>query len=381
MLLVCSASIVRAVRADTGESISGKLAAWARDNHLGRVVDIAETLRYSDPPSRSAATELELEDVVQPPSPPPMDVTTPRADPSPAWSGTPATTSPPVSPSALNPVIAPSLPSEGAWRVIRSVDGVPAVWTTGLRPSVEFGSVQASFAVINQSLLRAALFNGTEIPGKKPSSPTNWLRQERVPANLAEHLVFAFNGGFRREHARGGYLTEGVEVWKMQNDRATLAIDVTGRVHVGTWGVSLNPAGHANAPWASARQNLTLIVRNGAVASDITSIQWGSSSKGALFILRSAVCERQDGLLMYAIIGAADALITARTLVAAGCRNAIQLDVNASYPRAYSFIDAVPQRLDQRMAGRDDIYLTGSYREFIAFFEHAPTASASEFVP
>ena len=392
VLLGVVVSISGALVADTGESPSGKLAAWARDHHLGRAVDLAETLRYSTPPSRDAATELELtpQESVATSAPvtgrsssqgssaqrsSPQDSSStgqaaPSSQPEPATTTTPA---PHLSPVALTPVISPALAGEGAWKVVRVVDGTPAVWTTGLRPSAKFGSVQASFAVIDQTRLRAALFNGTEVPGRRPAGSPGWKRGHLVPTGVSDHLVFAFNGGFRREHARGGYLTEGVEAWKMQSDRATIAVDAVGRVHIGTWGSSLDPAGNDGMPWSSARQNLTLIVRNGDVARDITSIQWGSSDKGALFILRSAVCERSDGMLMYAIVGAADAAILARTLVAAGCRNAMQLDVNASYPRAYSFNGAVPQRLDQRMAGKDDVYLTGSYREFFAFFERSTT--------
>lgn len=338
-------SIGAALLADNGESTSGKLAAWARNHRLGMLVDWAESVRYSEPPSTAPADDLALMPEVAP-------------------STQPATTLPRYAPQPLTPVITPALENEGAWRVVREVDGNPAAWVAGLRPSAKFGSVRATFAVIDQSVLTAVLFNGTEIPGGK-----SWERGPRVPQELTDSLVFAFNGGFRREHARGGYFTEGREVWPMVKDRASLGIDADGRVHIGSWGSDLRPDGFGGSPWVSVRQNLTLIVKDGQVARDVGSIQWGTSDKGALFILRSAACIRTDGKLMYSIIGAADAKILAHALIAAGCETAMQLDVNASYPRAYHFNDGTPSRLDARMAGRDDLYLTKSHREFVAFFE------------
>lgn len=345
------ASVGAALRADTGESVSGKLAAWARDHRLGAVVDWAESVRYAEAPSTVPASELALEEQAS---------TSTQAS-APAQ---PTTSTPQYSPEPLAPVLSPALSGEGEWRVVREVGGAPAVWITGMRPSKKFGSVRATFALVDQDRLRAVLFNGTEVPGGK-----NWQHGPRVPEDLAGSLVFAFNGGFRREHARGGYFTEGREVWPLVQDRAALAIDASGRVHIGTWGRSLAPSGFGGEPWVSVRQNLTLIVKDGEVARDVGSIQWGSSDKGELFILRSAVCERTDGKLLYAIIGAADAKILSRALINAGCETAMQLDVNASYPRAYHFSNGAPHRLDARMAGRDDLYLTKSHREFIAFFE------------
>jgi hypothetical protein len=338
-------SVGSALRADTGESASGKLAAWARNHRLGTLVDWAESMRYSEPPSTAPAADLAL---------------VPEA----AEPTTPATTIPRYTPEPLNPVLSPALEAEGEWRVVREVKGAPAVWVTGLRPSKKFGSVRATFALIDQASLRAVLFNGTEVPGG-----SNWENGAKVPNELSESLVFAFNGGFRREHARGGYFTEGREVWPLVRERATLAIDSDGRVHIGTWGRDIDPAGFEGTPWVSARQNLTLIVKGGEVAKDVSSIQWGASAKGELFILRSAVCVRTDGKLLYSIIGAADAKILARALINAGCETAMQLDVNASYPRAYHFNAGTPSRLDARMAGRDDLYLTKSHREFVAFFD------------
>lgn len=346
--VVVGASMIDALRQDTGESVSGKLAAWARRWHLGSVVDTVERFHYRTPPSATPAQDLGVEDAA-PSSPAPAVTTT--------------TVVPQYAPAPITAVLSPALKGEGVWSVVARSNGQPAVWTTGLRPSKRYGSVRASFAVIDQTYLRAALFNGSELPGGK------WQRGNKVPASLTPVIRFAFNGGFRREHAQGGYLTEGKTAWPLKVGAASLALDADGQLHVGVWGRDFTSAGWGGRPWASVRQNLTLLLDDGKLFDAKKVWVWGASGKGELYILRSAVCERTDGKLLYAIVGDVDALGLAEALQLAGCRTAMQLDVNASYPRAYSFKGGVPKRLDRRMAGKDDLYLTKSYREFFALFD------------
>jgi hypothetical protein len=351
--VVTGASIAGALRADTGESMSGKLAVWARSWHLGWLVDTAERVVYRNAPDGEAARELEIEGGEPVPAPSSDAVETTVVE------TTVATTLPDAVPS----VITPALDGEGVWKPLRMVGGEWGVWSTGVRPSAKFGAIQASFLLVDQTRTRAVLQNGTEVPGG------TWQRKNSVPAGEVPGLVAAFNGGFLRKHSMGGYYTEGREAWPLREGAATLAIDAEGRVHVGEWGTQLDPAGFGGAAWVSARQNLTMLVKDGVVFPKRLVRQWGASGKGELWILRSAVCERTDGKLLYAIVGKTDAMVLAKTLRNAGCKNAMQLDVNASYPRGYWFDAGVPKRLDRRMVGRDDLYLSGSYREFIALFE------------
>ena len=65
--------------------------------------------------------------------------------------------------------------------------------------------------------LRAGLFNGSELPGG------SWARGDRIPGELYPAAVAAFNGGFRFEHIKGGYYTEGRMVKPLRDGDATLA--------------------------------------------------------------------------------------------------------------------------------------------------------------
>lgn len=348
--IVTGSSIVGALRADTGESTSGKLAVWAREWKLGWLVDAAERVVYKNAPSAEAAGKLEVEGAGKPEERVLVSTST-----------VVTTTVPKPVPS----VIEPALEGEGVWKPVRMVDGVTVAWTTGVRPSRKFGSIQASFLLVDQAHTRARLHQGTEVPGGK------WEHGKAVLPQDAPRLVAAFNGGFLRKHSMGGYYTEGREAWPLRQGAASMAIDAEGRVHIGAWGDQLAVAGHGGQPWVSVRQNLTMLVQDGEVFPRRLVRQWGASGKGELWILRSAVCERSDGKLLYAIVGKTDAAVLARTMKNAGCLNAMQLDVNASYPRGYWFENGQPRRLDRRMVGRDDLYLTGSYREFVALFSNA----------
>jgi hypothetical protein len=351
--LVASASLAGALLEDNDLDTKAKVAEWARSWNLGILVDTAEHIVYRDPPSGSA-DELSTENSAMSPASSLPD--TPSTSPT----ITTPTTTPPA---PLEVRVQPSLKDEGVWTPVRSAASGVVVWTAGLRPSAKLPAVSASFALIDQTALTARLHNGTEVPGG------TWQAGNSIPEVDRSATVFAFNGGFLKKHSMGGYYTEGREVWPLQHNRASLAIDSNGRVHIGEWGTQLSPDGWGGAPWVSVRQNLTMLVKNGAVFNSKDTLRWGWSGKGELYILRSAVCERYDDRLLYAIVGKTDAVLLAKTMRNAGCKNAMQLDVNAAYPRGYVFTDGVPRRIDRRQTGSDNVYLSGSYREFIALSE------------
>ena len=336
---VPAVSLASALARNDGLSLTGKAAAWGRNHHLSWVVDKAEEIRYGRKPSMQPADSL------------PSTGTAPNA------AGAAA-------PDAINPVISPALPGEGEWHAVRSINGQAVVWTTGIRPSREYPSITATYTLIDPSAVRARLYNGTEVPGG-----TGWVHGNRVNSADAGKLVFGFNGGFRREHSRGGYYTENRMLWPMQAGSATVAIDHDGRMSVGVWGEDTGFTDEQVKNWASIRQNLLPTVINGKASPELSRGYWGGGKKGEIFILRSAVCERFDGLILFVIAGPTNATTLAHAMVDAGCRTAMQLDQNESYPRGYVYDSGTITEVDSRMMGKPTDYLTGSLREFFAFFE------------
>jgi hypothetical protein len=368
---------------ENGDTRQQRAVSWARNHHLGRLVDIAEKRKYGEAPSQTkAATELGLDvssssaatsSSTSPPTSPPPSVVSTTVPNAPA---TPTTTLPPtttttiapwkIAPANVAPSVEPALDGEGIWSPIASVGGVDAVWATSLRPLSQFPSVVGSFAVIEQTTTHAAMFNGSDIPGGK-----GWALTNRVPEDHHASLIAAFNGGFRFEHIAGGYKTEGRVVRELKNGEGTLAIDRNGKVSIGEFGRDLTDDG----TYISMRQNLPLLVDKGV--SQVAAhgkTWWGADFGDVIFVVRSSVCVLADGRLMYGAVGKVDANLLADSLVQMGCQRAMQLDINGTWPTFETFpADADGTKhgnfLDRRMGGSRDRYLTGSSREFVAFFD------------
>ena len=390
---------------DNGDTMQQRVVTWARDHRLGWVVDRAEEYLYSTPPSRTAASRLSLGDhvpprtaapsrpatsappttpaaatIVAPSSTAPAVTTVPTTGPSP--SAAPASTLPPTTaspppwaPAPITPLVDPPLDGEGQWQPIGAASGATAVWATSLRPLAAYPSVTASVALFDTTNLRAGLFNGSEIPGGR-----GWQRGNRVPDDLQGALVAAFNGGFRLEHIRGGYETEGRIVKRLVDGEATLAISRTGQITIGELGRDLTDDG----TWLSLRQNLPLMVDGGASqVANHSGVWWGSDYHNKIYVTRSAVCLDADGHLLYATVGPVDAPMMADALVELGCVRAMQLDINGQWPTFVTYdtnSDGSRQGvfLDRRMGGDPNRYLRGSSREFVALFDASmvPTPSA-----
>jgi len=349
-------TLVPYLRANTGDTMQTKVAAWARDHRLGAVVDWAEQVKYSDAPSGGPASDLDVLGGSSVSTVPP--------------SSTPTTTLPPYRPADLTPQFDTPLKGEGVWRAAREVNGVTAVWTTGIRPLRDSGSVTASFAIIDQSVTQAALFNGPETPGG-----SGWRRGRRIDTDLLPFTIAAFNGGFRKEHTKGGYFNEGREVWPLVDGAASLVIRADGTVDIGKWGRDYASTDGLRA----VRQNLLLFVDGGKAMAKERDWSWGAWKDGNLYIMRSAACVRTDGKLMFAMAGDISAAQFSNVLAQASCDRAIQLDVNYAWPKFYTFEAGVPTKLDRRVSARTDLYISGALKDFVAFFERdVPTELAEK---
>ncbi len=356
-------TFVHYVGHDNGDTVSQRAATWGRDHGFGGVIDYLETKAYSTPPSKTPAKSLTL-DV---PSTTEAPVVT-------ALPGdtTPSTTAPvgiPQPPAAIAPLISPALPGEGQWVPIARAGGHDTMWATALRPLPEAGGVQATMVLVDQTSLRVGLFNGAEEPGG------TWMRGSKVPPELQPALIATMNGGFRFEHIKGGYMTEGVVVKPLKPGDATLGVTRAGKLVLGKLGRDIQDDGS----WLSLRQNLELIVDNGQsnVAQGITDgVWWGADFGNKVYVQRSAVCTLKDGRLAYLLVGMVDANQLAQALINVGCTMAMQLDINGTWPAFLTYAlgpdgHVVPHFVDQRMGGNPRRYLTGSTKEFFAFFATA----------
>jgi len=374
------------VARDNGDTVTQRMTTWARNHHLSSLVDMAEKITYSSPPSKKAASKLDLVTTVPTTGAPATAAaaaavtattvgdTNPTAPP-------PATTTvgkPTTAPAPLVPGVAPALAGEGQWTPIARAGGQDAAWATSVRPLPEFPSVVASVALIDQTNLRAGMFNGSEEPGKGP-----WRRGNHVPTDLQASLVAAFNGGFRFEHIKGGYETEGRVAKPLKDGEATLAVSKDGRLFIGQLGRDLTDDG----TWITLRQNLPLLVDNGQnQVTKTVGTWWGADFHNKTYVFRSAVCTMADGRFAYLSVGDVNASQLADAVINLGCTRAMQLDINGTWPAFFTFATSAKGTrtgvlLDRRMGGDRNRYLTGSSKEFFALFDTATVPAGSVLDP
>lgn len=360
-----AASVVVAISlgAALATSDDGTLQAganWARNQGFGWVVDPLERWHYAKPPSDVPAAAL------------PIAVTTTTPSTTIEIPGNGATTTAPDSPTTtttfqpepLVPVVDTPLPGEGEWVSLAVPGGDDALWVTSMRPLARARSVTATYVRIRHDRLVAKMYAGTELPGG-----TGWNDYARVRDADLLSVVAAFNGGFRFEHIEGGYMSEGRVVEPLAEGEATIAIDRAGHITIGEYGRDLRDDG----TWVSMRQGHPLLVDGGVSMADTRySAAWGVNYGSETFTLRAALCQLDGNDLMYVIAGDVDAAMLGEVLANAGCRTAMQLDINGTWPQ-FAYYDGLgtsertPLLVDSRMANPYR-YLNGSKKDFFALF-------------
>jgi len=235
------------------------------------------------------------------------------------------------------PFASPPLAGEGKWVPAgRPVGGIPAVYTTFMRPDAVHTSVIDGVAWMDMKLLAATLYSGSYIPGGGPYRETAPIE----PA-AARTLVAAFNAGFRMHDANGGYFTEGKMVIPLRTGAASFVIYKNGSVTIGAWGTDATMTPLVVA----VRQNLDLLVSDGKPvpglnANDTT--QWGATLGNQVYVTRSGIGITKDGALVY--VGGPDLNITdlANLLVRAGAVRAMELDINTDWVNYATFAPSTP---------------------------------------
>jgi hypothetical protein len=263
-------------------------------------------------------------------------------------------------PPSITPIVSPGLPGEGQWAPSPLIVGGPTVlYTTYLRPDA--GASPTYLAWMRGRELRFALYAGTDQPSG--SWPNEWI----VPGSLLSQLVATFNSGFQLAQSKGGWFANGVAATPLVNGAASLVIDQDGSATVGQWGrdVSLTP----NV--AAVRQNLSLLIDNGQISPTVGDIQnsWGLTLGGVSRTWRSGLCVDDLGNLIYAAGPGLDPADLARLMQAAGCVQAMELDINPMWPIFVSYPPSGPAELAPGMFFPPNKHTaTINERDFIAAF-------------
>ncbi len=334
--------IAGALLADGTDSSAARIAEWARNNHLGWVVNQLEVQQYSANPPRLGGV-------------PTGGVPRVGADGASAVAADPA---------VLVPMVTPGLPGEGTWQTVVAVRGRPAVRVAYMRPDSKHTSYLVGFMWMDPSMVSFVLHPGTAQPGG-----TGWSVPPDVPAAARSSLLATFNSGFTLTDNRGGYYQDGRTVQALRTGAASLVFYRDGSVALGSWGRDFSMSSRV----AAVRQNLDLMVDNGQVAPDIDSnvtTKWGKTIGNKFYVWRSGLGITASGKLVYVAGPALSTRTLAELLVRAGAVRAMELDINADWVSGMWYSQnasgAVPHKLNLDASRPANRYFSVSSRDFVA---------------
>jgi hypothetical protein len=267
-------------------------------------------------------------------------------------------------PSSVAPLSgAAPVPGEGSWIPGRADSaGVPAIYTTFVRPDSTHPSVVVGAAWMRSADTAAHLVAGTRQPGGD-----GWPGGARVPAGDVSALVATFNSGWKYQDTDGGFYLDGRTGRTLVDGEASVVIDDRGHVTVGQWGRDVTMTSHVRA----VRQNLELVVDRGHPASGLTrnaNGAWGSSRNQFQYTWRSGLGTDANGNLVYVAGDGLTLQTLAQAMVDAGIQRGMELDI---HPNMESFSSwrptgnsVVPTKLLPGMRRSADRYLTVDQRDF-----------------
>lgn len=368
-------SILAVLLAPGTDSVAARLAEWGRDHYLSSVVTFAENVQYKlNPPKVGGTPNADILKGFATPPPSSTSSTTP----SPTNSATPTSTptSTPTATStaipdpdqiapleALVPLATPVIDGEGVFKTVLSLNGVPTIRIAYLRPDQEHTSYLAGVAVMTSGLVRFTLHPGFLEPGKL----ANYQTPNFIPKADLPNLVATFNSGFKLKDSKGGYFSEGFTAKRLEKGSASFVIYEDGHVDIGAWGSDVS----MNSSVAAVRQNLSLLVDNGLIASDLEKnilSKWGYTIKNDFFVWRSGVGITASGNIIYAAGNALSVQSLANILVDAGAVRAMELDINPEWI-SYMWYPKVGSTWPQKLLAFDrpaNRFFKKSSRDFFA---------------
>ena len=234
--------------------------------------------------------------------------------------GAPGTSGPTVSAQAT--VDRTAIPPAGpAWR---ASPGSRAVQTATL-PG---GTV--SLMWMDPSRLRFRVVPGYAVPEGSPATKADTRPSTWVPTMLA-----GFDSGYKLSDHVGGYYYLGRTVAPLRTGLASLVTHADGSLTVGVWGgdVRMNP------DTVMVRQNLRPLVSDGVARAKATDGPrvWGIANGNRARVNRSALGRLPDGSLVFVYAHDATAADLAGTLVRLGVVEAVDLDMNVSWPTGFVY--------------------------------------------
>jgi hypothetical protein len=201
--------------------------------------------------------------------------------------------------------------------------GQPAAWITRAPSGV-------AMLAFDQSLVELHLHSGSTDAGT-----LGWRFGPAIAGHELGRLVAAFNGGFRLSVGAGGFMSYGRVGAPLSDGLGSIVTYANGRTDIGAWHQGVPAPGQSVV---SVRQNLTLLINQGAEAPNVDCLScWGATLGGVTDPARSALGITADGRLIWA--GGEHLTVSelAAALLSAGVVRAVELDINPEWVAAYLY--------------------------------------------
>jgi len=234
-----------------------------------------------------------------------------------------------------------SAPGDGEWLGLndaRHPGEAPRMFKTLLHP--DKGRSWAEVFVVAIDLKQVLLYPvlGTQEPQPDSDEARAYQRDGKIPVDLQDTLVAAFNGGFMTEHGGYGMKLDGVTIAKPKPRACAIAQYKDGSLHIGSWAA----LGSNEADMVWFRQTPECMFENDKLHAGLQAgaglRKWGSTVDGETVIRRSAIGLNAERSVLYvAITNHTSARVLAEGLHHAGASDIAQLDVNWSYPKFVTF--------------------------------------------
>lgn len=237
------------------------------------------------------------------------------------------------------PVFSRKKTGEGTWipadpDFMKALPGAPpSIYKTYIRSDQRRPYVHVKLYAIDTRQLKLHMVGGHE----DPISTTGEVGTGQLPRDkeTVEKVALVFNGAFKTIHGEYGMMADRTVLLPPKDDAATVATDQQGRVALGSW-----PAGQPIPDnMASFRQNMDPLLEDGVV-NPRKRYLWGftlGSDLTKMNTIRSGLCLRDDGIIVYAWGDELTANSLGIAMRAAGCSYGVHLDMNPFHTAFVAF--------------------------------------------
>jgi hypothetical protein len=202
-------------------------------------------------------------------------------------------------------------------------NGSPVAWISRSASGV-------AMLAFKQPDVQLRLHSGTTDAGTQ-----GWRYGPVISGPERKRVVAAFNGGFRLSVGDGGFESFGRVAVPLRDGLGSVVTYSDGTTAIGSWHHEVPAPGRTIA---SVRQNLPLLIDDGATASTLDCLScWGATLGGVSDPARSALGVQANGHLVWA--GAEHATVSniAAALLSAGVVRAVELDINPEWVAGYLY--------------------------------------------